>query len=384
MSTGLRVVVVGGGVAGLSTAWWLARRGHRVTLVEREAAPGVHASGRNAGLVRHVVSDPHLLELGRRGAAWLLAPPPDLADGPLARRTGSWLLAGARERAGLEAAARAARAAGVECAFAAPPADLPVEPAPGMVALWTPGDGLARPDVVVDALAGACARAGVDLRLGRAAALVTTAGAVRAVQVGDEALGCDVAVDAAGPWARELAAAAGGAPPPLVSLRRHLFALGAAGPTAASWVWDLERGVYARSWDRAGAGGDEAGRALLVCACDEDPRPPEDADEAPGARERLADVLRQAAPRLLEREVRAAWAGLRTFAPDRRFVIGWDPAVAGLFLVAGLGGHGLTSGVAVGELAARAIEGAAGDDAALLRALSPGRLAAAAAAGAAR
>ncbi len=45
-------------------------------------------------------------------------------------------------------------------------------------------------------------------------------------------------------------------------------------------------------------------------------------------------------------------ACLRTFARDRKFVIGWDPLNPRLFWVAGLGGHGMTTGLAVGRLAA--------------------------------
>ncbi len=63
------------------------------------------------------------------------------------------------------------------------------------------------------------------------------------------------------------------------------------------------------------------------------------------------------------------WCGLRTFAPDRRFVLGPDPVRPGLFWVAGLGGHGMTSGLAVGQLAADLILGKKTSGA-----LNPGRL----------
>lgn len=382
----LRIVVVGGGIAGLSSAWWLAGRGHRVTLVEREAAAGVHASGRNAGLVRHVVSDPWLLELGRRGAGLLLEPPPALSPVPLCERTGSVLLAGPREAPGLEATAQVARQAGVavDLRRVGPGAAevLGVRPEPDSLAITTADDGLARPEVVVDALTSACRRAGVAVVLGRDAEVVTRAGQVAAVRAGAREVPCDVVVDAAGPWAADLARAAGGADLPLVALRRHLFVAtgwtGGAGPGGGAWAWDTERGLYARPWTISGDGAP----ALLLCACDEDARPPEDAQPEPAARERLADVLARAAPSLLDLEVRLVWAGLRTFTPDRRFVVGWDPRVSGLFWAAALGGHGLTSGLAVGDLVARAVDDRAQDDAALLAALSPARLAPAPRAGA--
>jgi glycine/D-amino acid oxidase-like deaminating enzyme len=73
--------------------------------------------------------------------------------------------------------------------------------------------------------------------------------------------------------------------------------------------------------------------------------------------EGLFGSLRELAPHLADRPVTRCWTGLRTFAPDRRFVIGWDPWNPRLFWSAGLGGHGMTTGLAVGALAASAFLG---------------------------
>ena len=52
------------------------------------------------------------------------------------------------------------------------------------------------------------------------------------------------------------------------------------------------------------------------------------------------------------RSVRSSWTGLRTFAPDRAMVIGWDPRVEGLFWLAGQGGTGIQTAPAAGQLTA--------------------------------
>jgi D-arginine dehydrogenase len=108
-------------------------------------------------------------------------------------------------------------------------------------------------------------------------------------------------------------------------------------------VWHLDEGVYFRP---------ESG-GLLLSPCDETPSQPGVPAVDPLAAESLAVKLPRAFPRLAAVTVALAWAGLRTFAADRLPVIGPDPRVEGFFWIAGLGGHGVTTSLSAGELAAK-------------------------------
>ncbi|HZI93871.1 MAG TPA: FAD-binding oxidoreductase, partial [Patescibacteria group bacterium] len=154
----------------------------------------------------------------------------------------------------------------------------------------------------------------------------------------------DWVVNAAGAWAGPLASLAGLEDPGLVSYRRHLFGSAALEGIDPSWpwVWDLPHDVYFRV----------DGDRLLLCACDVEPHPPAAPEVSQAVAEDLASRLAAALPMAAMVKVESARACLRTFAPDRRYVIGPDPRLEGFFWVAGLGGTGATSGAAVGELAA--------------------------------
>src|SRR3970282_332812 len=54
----MHTVILGAGVVGVTTAYYLARRGHQVTVVDRQTGPGLETSFANGGLVTPSLSDP--------------------------------------------------------------------------------------------------------------------------------------------------------------------------------------------------------------------------------------------------------------------------------------------------------------------------------------
>jgi glycine/D-amino acid oxidase-like deaminating enzyme len=180
-----------------------------------------------------------------------------------------------------------------------------------------------------------------------------------------ELVRADWTVLAAGGWAGALASAAG-SPVALQTTRRHLLLTRPDRRIADHWpvVWDETAGFYARP---------EAG-GLLLCACDQSEVQPDECTLDPAEE---AAITRAADACLLgleglQRE--RFWAGMRTFGPDALPLVGRDPSLEGLFWNAGLGGHGMTTSLAIGRVAAEGLLDRV-SDAQVARALSPERLA---------
>jgi D-arginine dehydrogenase len=186
-----------------------------------------------------------------------------------------------------------------------------------------------------------CAVEALVVEAGRVVGVETTRGAVRA----------GVTIDASGAWAGRLGRA--GRRLPLQPVRRHLFVSGpVAGVTRMQpYAWVEDAGFYFRP---------EA-EGLLLSPCDETPWEPCLPPTDPAAAELLAAKLVRFAPGLADLAIRKSWACLRTFAPDRRPIIGHDPDLPGLFHVSGLGGFGMMTSAATGDLAAALLTGAAPD-----------------------
>ncbi len=344
-------VIIGAGFAGAATAWALGRAGLGPgLLLEQEAVDGFHASGRNAALLYLVESDPVVLALALRSFGHLVEL--DRESEGLIRTTGGLTLAGkAGEeefRAHHELFARRGLATsllGGDETRDRFPITAPVD---FDLALWCPSEGvvdihglltrylqMARAtgfDLVVN-----CRVDGVIVEAGRVTGLSTSRGEVRA----------DLVIDAAGAWAGRLGH--GSRPLPLQPKRRHLFVMGLAKPASADspFVWDEETSFYYRP----------EGDGMLFSPCDETDLPPGDPPLDPAAAEMLADKLSRKAPAFVDLPLRRSWACLRTFAPDRRPLIGFDADAPGLFHVCGLGGFGMGCSAGVGELAATLIAG---------------------------
>ena len=344
------VVIIGAGLAGAATAYWLRRFGAgEVLVLEREDLPGSHASGRNAGIARQALLDGPTTLLAARGTAFLRNPPPGFAEAPLFRPTGGYLLGSEEEDRRLALLRRHALAAGVYTY----PADrgevverIPyLDGAPFPSTLACPLDGLVDIHLLLSSyLKGIPLRTGVEVT-----GFEAKGDRITAVRAGDEVIPASAVVNAAGPWACAVAALAGARPLELQPRRRHLIHTGTLPglPPDMPYAWFLDPEVYFRP---------ESG-GLLLSPCDETPHPAQAPAVHPEAPLWLASKLKAAAPRMGDLPVGRFWAGLRTFSDDGRFVLGRDGEVENFFWVAGLGGHGMTTSAAVGEMAAALVLG---------------------------
>lgn len=345
------VVVVGGGVAGLSAALALAP-GRRVVLCEAEPLLCAHASGRNAAIYRPFELDATTAALSARSLARLH----ELGGATCLSRTG--LLLVAAEPApidALHAHASVQRVAVARLDRAALHAHAPLLVGGELAhALLVPDGGVLDIHAMTSRLASAARAAGVELRTGASVAeLVVERGAVRGVRLHDGTrLAAEQAVLAAGAWGAALAAAVGAARP-LQAVRRHLVQLALPSPVAlapdAPVVWRVDAGD--ELYFRPESGG------LLASPCDEQPMPPPVSAVEPAALELLAHKLARTAPGLAHAQLRSAWTCLRTFASDRELLVGPDPRVPGLCWLGGLGGRGMAVAIAAGELLVRMLAG---------------------------
>ena len=329
------ILIVGGGIAGLSTACHLAKAGAgKVLLLDREAVPGFYASGHNAGIARQMTGRIEHSRLAKEGRD-------RLAEAGLLQATGGLLLAA--EAGALGALESEARALGIEATLH-PGAGLPGLRAAEHLAI--PSDGVIDTHGLLGLCANQAREGGVKLRYACDLEAVVPLEHGFEVQTSEGLLRTRVLVNAAGAWAGELGRRAGGLDLELKPMRRHLVWSDQPMDATAPWAWWVDRPLYLRP---------ESG-GVLLCPCDEDevplPRPGVQPEMDPEAVASLGPSVEALAPQLGDLPLIRAWSGLRSFAPDRRFVIGWDPVNPDLFWVAGLGGHGMTTGLAVGRLAA--------------------------------
>jgi D-arginine dehydrogenase len=347
------VVIAGAGFAGAATAYALVKRGIRgVVVLEREAIAGMHASGRNAALAFQALMDAAEARLAVEGARFIATPPEDFTDVTLLRRCGSLLLAGAKGVSRLRALEEATRPLGiagevVTAAEAGQRVSALVD-APFAAAFWNPSDGVVDIHALLQGYLAGARRAGARIEYGRVITAVRVSdGCVAQVDTSHGAIATRCVVNAGGAWAGEIGVLAGVGTRTLQPRRRHLFRTQIDARVDAGWpfVWHDDIEVYFRP---------ESG-GLLMSPCDATPHPPREPLVDSAVHDLLAEKTAQAFPALAAARVTSAWACLRTFARDERFVIGRDPEVGGLVWVAGLGGHGMTTSAAVGRLGAAAV-----------------------------
>lgn len=348
-------LIIGGGVAGLSAAAALAPHGS-VLLLEAEAALGHHASGRSATFSHFGIGNDIVRRLTACSRAFFQAPPEGMADVPLARRASALFVATEAmlpDMDRLEAAMRAHAPAVRRCEAAEltalfPPLRMGGEAA---VAGLLDEDGLRLDaDALLQAYARQVRSLGGTILSGAAAATIARTDAWKVTTPDGSVHRGRVLINAAGAWADLVAEGAGVPPLGLLPKRRTIIIVDPpAGANVAAWpfVKTVVDDFYILP---------EAGR-LIASPVDEVPSEPCDAQPDDYDIALAAWKVEQYTTLSVER-VSHRWAGLRTFAPDRTPVIGFDPRAEDFFWLAGQGGFGLQTAPALAVAAAALARGA--------------------------
>ncbi|KQM87657.1 FAD-dependent oxidoreductase [Sphingomonas sp. Leaf23] len=336
-----RAAIIGAGMGGASLAAELAAT-DEVILIEAESQPGFHATGRSAAFWSETYGGPLVQPLTTASGPFLHAPPPEFAPRGFLRTRGELLLA--RDPSVLAAMAAEFAATGVPIAWRDPHGV--IDGLRGQWhALWSPGCA----DIDVGALHAAylakARRGGVELRCdARVTGAQRTDGRWMLKTAAGDIIAADVVVNAAGAWADDVAVLLGAAPQGIRPYRRTVVQVRVDPPAPADLplVMDAAGGFYFKP---------EPGGRLWLTPHDETPdRPhdvaPEEIDVA------LAIDRFEAAVDWRVEAVERRWAGLRSFAPDRLPVYGFDAAVPGFFWCAGQGGFGIQTAPAAAQLCA--------------------------------
>lgn len=380
------MVIVGGGIIGLTVAWRLGRLGADVTVIERDTFGGA-TSRVAAGMlapaaeVEFGASGRRLLDLGLRSAEmW-----PDFAheleqsSGAQVglRRTGTLLLARDEDEVGeLERALAFRRSLGLKVERLRPSQAREREPAlaPTLrLALELADDHAVDPRQVTEALRLACEGVGVRLREhAPVSSLLLDGERVRGVRLGDgERVGSDAVVLAMGPWAEQIEGLDEAARMPVRPVKGQILRLrDPAGPGLLDRVVRYEGGYLVPRGD---------GRYVLGATVEE--RGFELAATAGGVYELLREA-RELVPGITELQIEELSVGLRPSTPDNLPAIGRG-AVEGLVWATGHHRNGILLAPLTGALIAGMLSGAGGEDssAELLDACAPARFTSVPAAG---
>lgn len=341
------ILVIGGGIAGVSAGHHLASAGRRVLLVEAEAQLAHHTTGRSAALFFENYGAGPVRPLTKASRPFLTDPPSDLVDVPLLSPRGALTIARPDQAEHLARVTEEGIRMGADVRPLTPAEAGAMVPALRTHllagALWEPGAADMDVAAIHQAFVRGMRRAGAEIRTSAPVTALEPidAGGWRGVCGGEE-VRADVVVDAAGAWCDVVAGMAGVAPIGLVPKRRTAFTV----PGREEWrrwplVVDVDHDFYFKP----------DGSQLLCSLADETPSEPCD------ARPEEIDVA-LAIDRINEattigiRSVRSAWAGLRSFVADGAMVIGFDPSAPGFFWLAGQGGTGIQTAPGAGRLVA--------------------------------
>lgn len=369
MSNTFDFLVIGGGVAGASAAYWLSHRG-RVCVLEQESQPGYHSTSRSAAILSEAYGPRTWQILNSVTRGFFTAPPEGFAEQPVAKPLGALFLGRPQEEAAVRDQHAELTRRRVRSSLVTPDEARRLSPAVRMEPFTI---GLYEPDCVsLDAAAilqgflKLARRNGAEVRLKAPVERLAYRDGTWHVTAGGQSIETAVVVNAAGAWVDDVAALAGLSRRGVTPFRRTAITIDPpAGQNALAWpmTFDMAETWYFKP----------EGRHIMISPADLIEVEPGDAQPEEIDVAIAVDRIETATTLKVDRIV-SRWAGLRTLAPDHEAVIGPDPENPAFVWYAGQGGNGVMASAAGGEVVAALAAGDAIPEPIAALGLTPGAI----------
>ena len=347
------VVIIGGGIVGASVAWHLTEAGCRnVLIVERESQQGKGSTGKSMGGVRAQFATKPNIQMSLYSIPFYAAFEERLGH-PSGYRAQGYLFVATlpKHLQYLETNQKLQKSLGLEQArmvsceeIAAMVPQLRCDDVLG--GSFCPVDGFIDPySVMVGFTARACEQGATIWRSAEVTAIHRDASGVTGVETTRGPVSTGVVVNAAGPWAAQVAALAG-IPLPVEPMRRMLI------PTEpfdgvsheVPMVVDMSTGFHFRP----------ESLGFLLAWNDPDEKMGFNTNFEPAFIEKVLTLAADRVPCFENLAVnpKRAWAGLYEMSPDHHAIIGPVPELKGFFCANGFSGHGAMHSPATGRMLA--------------------------------
>ena len=349
------VVIIGGGIIGVSVAFYMARADYgRIVLVEKESFLGSGATSKAAGGIRAQFSTKENIQMSMLSENLFKNFKEDTGMDALFDRVGyMFLLEDDQHVESFTSDVQLQRSLGLEVSLLKPEEIVRIAPPVSVegikLATFCQDDGLGDPHEFLTGYEKAARRMGVEMELeAEVTAIEVVGGKIVAVKTSKGDISTPLVINCAGPHAKLIGAMVG-AEVPVEPIRRQIVTTGQLDfikPTFPMVV-DVKSGLYCH----------KESKGMLLGWADFSVKPSFDISIDPDYTDTILEKALDRIPQLETAEVANQWAGLYETTPDHRAIIGWEPAVEGMFHVTGFSGHGFMHAPAAGLVTAEILTG---------------------------
>ena len=346
------VAIIGGGIMGVSTAYYLAKRGVSDVIILEKDLLAQASTGLSVGGIRQQFSNPANIRLSQESVRVYDSFEDEFGADIRFRQVGYLFLAQKEETwDDFLSAVEIQRQHDVPVEVLSPEeiklrwSYLEVNDLKG--GTFGPEDGYADPYLAAMGFASSARRLGVRIEeKTRVTGIRTEGGRVQGVKTAKGSISAPAVVNVAGPWGGEVARMAG-PELPVNPYRRQVFMTKSydAIPKPVPMIIDQDVTFYFR--------GEEPGLIMGMSNPDEPSSFNLNVDR--DFLEKVIEAAIRRAPVLEKAEVLRGWGGLYTITPDDNPIIGEVPGIHGLFSAIGFSGHGFQQAPAVGHILSQLI-----------------------------